>query len=74
MTTGSSRTWVGYWMLHALRRAAPKRSLSSRRHTFVKIAVCVEELKGRIKLALPAGKPQAAMLAAMTGAIATRGP
>lgn len=41
---------------------------------FVKVAVRVEELKGRIKLAFPASYPQAAMLAMMTGAITTGGP
>jgi hypothetical protein len=69
-----------YWLLHALRRAAPKRSrwrgatFETIRRTFVKIAVRIEELKGKIKLAFPASYPQAAMLAAMTGAITTRGP
>lgn len=69
-----------YWLLHGLRRAAPKRSrwrgatFETIRRTFVKIAVRVEELKGKIKLAFPASYPQAAMLAAMTGAITTRGP
>jgi hypothetical protein len=69
-----------YWLLHALRRAAPKRSrwrgatFQTIRRTFVKIAVRVEELKGRIKLAFPASYPQAAMLAAMTSAVTTRGP
>ena len=69
-----------YWLLHSLRRAAPKRSrwrgatFETIRRTFVKIAVRVEELKGRIKLAFPASYPHAAMLAAMTGAITTRGP
>jgi len=69
-----------YWLLHALRRAAPKRSrwrgatFETIRRTFVKIAVRVEELKGRIKLTFPASYPQAAMLAAMMGAITTRGP
>jgi hypothetical protein len=69
-----------YWLLHSLRRAAPKRSrwrgatFETIRRTFVKIAVRVEELKGRIKLAFPASYAQAAMLAVMTGAITTRGP
>jgi Transposase DDE domain group 1 len=69
-----------YWLLHSLRRAAPKRSrwrgatFDTIRRTFVKIAVRVEELKGRIKLAFPASYPHVAMLAAMTGAITTRGP
>jgi hypothetical protein len=69
-----------YWLLHALRRAAPKRSrwrgatFETIRRTFVKIAVRVEELKGKIKLAFPASYPQATMLAVMSGAITTRGP
>jgi hypothetical protein len=69
-----------YWLLHCLRRAAPRRSrwrgatFETIRRTFVKIAVRVEELKGKIKLAFPATYPQAAMLAVMTGDIITRGP
>jgi hypothetical protein len=69
-----------YWLLHQLRGAAPKRSrwrgatFETIRRTFVKIAVRVEELKGKIKLAFPASYPQASMLVAMTGAITTRGP
>jgi hypothetical protein len=39
-----------------------------------RFAVRVAKLKGRIKLAFPASYPRAAMLAAMTGAITTRGP
>jgi len=68
-----------YWLLHTLRCAAPKRSrwrgatFETIRRTFVKIAVRVEELKGKIRLAFPASYPQATMLAAMTGAITTRG-
>ena len=68
-----------YWLLHALRRAAEVLALArcdlrNHRRTFVKIAVRVEELKGRVKLAFLASYPQAATLAAMTGAITTRGP
>ena len=69
-----------YWLLHALRRAAPKRSrwrgatLETIRRTFVKIAVRVEELKGKIKLAFPAAYPHQAMLATITGTITTSGP
>jgi hypothetical protein len=69
-----------YWLLHTLRLAAPKRSrwwgatFETIRRVFVKIAVRVEELKGRIKLAFPASYPHAAMLVVMTGAITTRGP
>jgi hypothetical protein len=40
----------------------------------VKIAVRVEELKGKIKLAFPASYPETCMLAVMIGAITTRGP
>jgi hypothetical protein len=46
-------------LLHSLRQAAPKRSrwrgatFESIRRTFVKVAVRVEELNGRIKLAFP---------------------
>ena len=69
-----------YWLLHSLRRAAPKRSrwrgatFETIRRTFVKIAVRVEELKGKIKLAFPASYPQAAMLAAMNGCDHDAGP
>lgn len=69
-----------YWLLHALRRAAPKRSrwrgatFESIRRAFVKVAVRVQELKGKIKLAFPASYPHVAMLVTMTGAITTRGP
>jgi hypothetical protein len=69
-----------YWLLHRLRGAAPKRSrwrgatFETIRRTFVKIAVRVEELRGRIKLAFPASCPQAVMLAVMTGAITKGGP
>jgi hypothetical protein len=44
------------------------------RRMFVKVAVRVQELKGKIKLAFPASYPPAAMLAAMTGTITTRAP
>ena len=53
-----------YWLLHSLRRAAPKRSrwrsatFETIRRNFVKVAVRVEELKGKIKLAFPASYPQ----------------
>jgi hypothetical protein len=69
-----------YWLLHSLRRAAPKRSrwrgatFETIRRTFVKIAVRVEELRGKIKLAFPASYPETGMLVTLTGAITTRGP
>jgi len=46
-----------YWLLHSLRRAAPKRSIwrgatfETIRRAFVKVAVRVEQMKSRIKLA-----------------------
>ena len=69
-----------YWLLHTLRQAAPKRSrwrsatFETIRRMFIKVAVRVEELKGKIKMAFPASYPQAAMLALMTGAITKGGP
>ena len=69
-----------YWLLHGLRRAAPKRSrwrgatLETIRRTFVKIAVRVQEMKGSIKLAFPAAYPHQAMLVTITGAITIGGP
>jgi hypothetical protein len=69
-----------YWLLHSLRAAAPKRSrwrgatLETIRRFFIKIAVRVVELRGRIRLAFPAAYPHQAMLAVMTGAITKGGP
>jgi Transposase DDE domain group 1 len=69
-----------YWLLHTLRLAAPKRSrwrgatFETIRRGFVKIAVRIEELKGRIKLAFPASYPQTAMLTMMVGSITMCGP
>jgi len=69
-----------YWLLHSLRRAAPKRSIwrgatfDTIRRAFVKVAVRVEEMKSRIKLAFPASYPHAAMLIALTGSITAQGP
>lgn len=69
-----------YWLLHYLRRAAPRRSIwrgatfETIRRAFVKIAVRVEQLKSRIKLAFPASYSHAATLIALTGAITAQGP
>lgn len=69
-----------YWLLHSLRRAAPKRSIwrgatfDTIRRAFVKVAVRVEEMKSRIKLAFPASYPHRAMLMALTGSITATGP
>ena len=69
-----------YWLLHALRMAAPKRSRWRRatfetiRNVFVKIAVRVEELKRSIKLAFPRHLPHADALALVTGRLTAQGP
>jgi len=69
-----------YWLLHSLRRAAPKRSIwrgatfETIRRCFVKVAVRVEELKSRIKLAFPASYPHRATLIALAGSITASGP
>jgi hypothetical protein len=52
-----------YWLLHQLRQAAPRRSrwrgatFETLRRCFLKIAVRIEELKSRIKIALPSAYP-----------------
>jgi hypothetical protein len=69
-----------YWLLHQLRQAAPRRSLwrtatfETVRRAFLKIAVRIEELKSRIKIALPSAYPHRKALIAMTGSIAAQGP
>jgi hypothetical protein len=69
-----------YWLLHSLRRAAPARSIwhgatfETIRRSFVKIAVRVDELKSRIKLAFPASYPFADELVALAGGITARPP
>ena len=69
-----------YWLLHTLRRAAHRRSrwrgatFETIRRTFVKVAVRIEEMKSRIKLAFPASYPHRAMLIALTGSTTAAGP
>ena len=69
-----------YWLLHALRLAAPKKSrwrgatFATIRATFVKIACRVVELKVPSSSRSRASYPQLGMLVAMTGTITTRGP
>ena len=68
------------WLLQTLRQAAPERSMwrgatfETIRRCYVKIAVRVEEMKTRIRLAFPASYPHRAMLIALTGTITARGP
>ena len=69
-----------YWMLHQLRQAAPRRSLwrnatfETLRRAFLKIAVRIEELKSRVRVALPSAYPYQKALVAMAGCIAAQGP
>jgi hypothetical protein len=71
---------AAYWLLHSLRRAAPKRSrwrtatFETLRRSLLKIAVRVEQLKTRIKISLPSACPQAAMLRVMLGRIHAQSP
>jgi hypothetical protein len=57
-----------YWLLLKLRGAAPKRSrwrnatFETIRRTFIKIAVRVEQLKSRLRIALPSACPNQKML------------
>lgn len=69
-----------YWLLHSLRRAAPKRSVwrgatfETLRRSFIKIACRVEELKTRIRLVFPARCPNAAMLRTITASVTAQAP
>lgn len=69
-----------YWLLHRLRQAAPRRSpwraatFETLRRTFLKIAARIEELKSRVRIALPSAYPHRNALIAMTGAIAAQAP
>lgn len=69
-----------YWLLHELRGTAPKRSIwrtatfETIRCAFLKIAVRIEELKTRIKMALPSAYPHVQALTALATSIAARAP
>ena len=73
ISSGSSLHMGANWLLHSLRQAAPRRSpwrgatFETIRRVFVKVAVRVEEIKSRVKLALPATYPYARSLIALTG-------
>jgi hypothetical protein len=66
--------------LHELRGAAPKRSIwrtaafETIRCAFLKIAVRIQELKTRIKMALPSAYPHVQALTALATSIAARAP
>jgi len=69
-----------YWLLHSLRHAAPRKSLwrtatfETLRRGVLKIAVRVEELKSRIKVALPSAYPYRQAFFATAERIAALGP
>ena len=69
-----------YWLLHQLRQAAPRRSLwrkatfETLRRAFLKIAVRIEELKSRIRIALPSAYPYRKAMIAMAGCVAAQAP
>ena len=69
-----------YWLLHQLRQAAPRRSpwrtatFETLRRTFLKIAVRIEELGTRIKIALPLAYPYRKAMISIAGSIAAQGP
>jgi hypothetical protein len=69
-----------YWLLHRLRQAAPRRSLwrkatfETLRRAFLKIAVRIEELKSRVRIALPSAYPYRKAMISMAGCIAAQGP
>jgi hypothetical protein len=69
-----------YWLLHSLRRSAPKRSPWRRatfetiRLAFLKIAARIEELKSRVTIALPSAYPRQKMLALLSAKASAQGP
>ena len=69
-----------YWLLHSLRRSAPRRSPWRRatfqtiRLTFLKIAARITELKSRVTIALPSAYPNQKMLILLAGKAAAQGP
>jgi len=69
-----------YWLLHQLRQAAPRRStwrtaaFETLRRAFLKVAVRVEELKSRVRIALPSAYPYRKAMISMAGSIAAQGP
>ena len=69
-----------YWLLHQLRQAAPRRSrwrgatFETLRRSFLKIAVRVQELKSRIKIALPSAYPYQPDLVLIAGRITAQAP
>ncbi|MFQ5959181.1 MAG: IS1380 family transposase [Alphaproteobacteria bacterium] len=69
-----------YWLLHRLRRAAPKRSfwrtaqLDTIRLRLIKLAARVVETRTRIKVSLPTACPDKSVLALIAARLAARPP
>jgi hypothetical protein len=69
-----------YWLLMMMRGAAPKRSqfrtatFETIRRTFLKIAVRIEQLKSRVKIAFPTACPQRKMLVVLMTRIKAQSP
>jgi hypothetical protein len=69
-----------YWLLLKLRKATPRKSLwrkatfETLRRAVLKIAVRIEELKSRIKIALPSAYPYQKALMSMAGRISAQAP
>ena len=69
-----------YWLLHQLRQAAPRRSLwckatfETLRRAFLKVAVRIEELRSRLRIALPLAYPCRKDKISMASCIAAQGP
>ena len=69
-----------YWLLHRLRQAAPRKSLWRRatfetlRRVFLKVATRIEELKSRVRIALPSAYPYRSAFITTAGRIAALGP
>ena len=69
-----------YWLLPQLRRAAPRKSpwrkatFETLRRAFLKIAVRINELKSRVRIALPSAYPYRKAMISMAGCIAAQGP
>ena len=63
-----------------MRHTAPRRSpwrkatFETLRRAFLKVAVRIEELKSRIKIALPSAYPYRKALIAMAGGVAAQAP
>lgn len=69
-----------YWLLHRLRQAATRKSLwrkatfETLRRSFLKVAVRIDELKSRIKIALPSAYPYRTAFIVTASRITALGP